>query len=277
MRPLALALALAAGPSLAAAPAPPLELVVCAPGYPGTTAEAQPSVDALAAALAHASGLQEGALSAVYLNDEAEGVARLRDRRAGVAMVPMPFYVKHARALGLQARLAVVRQGAEGPLETWTLVAKKGRVGSAAALAGFELASIAGYSPEFVRGALAGWGRLPPDVHIIASSQVLSVLRRVAAGENVAALLDAEQSAALATLPFADQLETVARSRPLPGALVATVGARLPARRWSGLEKGLLALASAPDGASALEGVRTQGFAPLPPGTPALVKELGGP
>ncbi len=277
MRPLALALLLAAAPSLAAAPAAAPELVVCAPGYPGTTAEAQPSVDALAAALAHAAGLPESVLSAVYLNDEAEGVARLRDRRAAVAMVPMPFYVKHARALSLGARLVVIRQGAQGPLETWTLVAKKGRVASPAALAGFELASIAGYSPEFVRGALAGWGRLPPDVHVVASSQVLSLLRRAAAGENVAVLLDGEQSAALLTLPFADQLEAVARSRPLPGALVATVGARVPARRWSALEKGLLALPSAPDGASALEGVRMQGFAPLPPGMPALVKELGGP
>ncbi len=277
MRSLSLALLLAAGPSLAAAPAPPLELVVSAPGYPGTTEEAQPSVDALAAALARTAGLPQGAVTAVYLNDEAEGVARLRDRRAAIAMVPLPFYVKHARALSLQPRLSVIRQGAQGPLETWTLVAKKGRVGSPAALAGFELASIAGYSPEFVRGALAGWGRLPPDVRIVASSQVLSVLRRAAAGENVAVLLDGEQSAALATLPFAGELETVARSKPVPGGLVATVDARVAPARWTALQKVLLALPSAPDGASALEGVRMQGFAPLPPGTPALLKELGGP
>jgi hypothetical protein len=277
MRPLAMAVLLAAGPSLAAAPDRPLHLVVCAPGYPGTTAEAQPSMDALAAALARAAGLQDGAISAVYLNDEAEGVARLRDPGSAVAMVPMPFYVKHAGALALQARLAVIRQGAQGPLETWTLVAKKGRIGSPAALAGFELASVAGYSPEFVRGALAAWGRLPPDVRIVASSQVLSKLRRAAAGESVAVLLDGEQAAALPTLPFAGELEAVARSRPLPSALVASVGARVTAGRWSAVEKGLLSLRSTPEGAAALDGVRLQSFAPLPPGTPALAKELGAP
>lgn len=273
--PLALALLLAAGPSAAAAAAP--ELVACAPGYPGTTEEAQPSVDALAAALARAAGLAEGALSAVYLNQEAEGVERLRDPRAVIAMVPVPFFVKHARALGLRPRLAVVRQGDPGPGETWALVARKGRVRSPAGLAGFELASIAGYAPGFVRAALAGWGRLPDDLRIVASSQVLSTLRRAAAGENVAVLLDGEQSAALATLPFAGELEVVARSRPMPPALVATVGAHLPSPRWSALERGFLALPGTPGGAEALAGVRLQGVAPLPPGTPALLEELGAP
>jgi ABC-type phosphate/phosphonate transport system substrate-binding protein len=270
------AVLLAAAPSRAAAPGP-AELVVCAPGYPGTTEEAQPSVDALAAALSRAAGQPEGALSAVYLNQEAEGVARLRDPRAAIAMVPVPFYVKHARALALQPRLAVIRQGAQGPLETWTLVARKGRVGSPAALAGFELYSIAGYAPGFVRAALAGWGRLPADVRIVASGQVLSTLRRAAAGESAAVLLDGEQSAALATLPFAGELEVVARSPPIPSAMVAIVGGRVPAARWSTLEKALLALPGAPGGADALAGVRLQGFAPLPAGTPALLAELGEP
>ncbi len=93
----------------------------------------------------------------------------------------------------------------------------------------------------------------------------------------MAVLLDGEQTAALATLPFAGELETVARSKPLPSALVTTVGTRVPAARWNSLEKGLLALPGAPGGADALAGVRLQGFAALPAGTPALLTELGTP
>ncbi len=44
---LALATALAAAPVHAAADAP-VTFVACAPGYPGTTEEAQPSMDAFA-------------------------------------------------------------------------------------------------------------------------------------------------------------------------------------------------------------------------------------
>ncbi|HVO18724.1 MAG TPA: PhnD/SsuA/transferrin family substrate-binding protein [Anaeromyxobacter sp.] len=273
---LAAALLIAAGPVL---PVPPrsVALVICAPGYPGTTAEAQPSVDALVAALSHAGGLPDGALSATYLNAEEEGVAQLKSTEAAVAMVPVPFYVKYAVALSLHARLAVVRQGAQGPLETWALVAGRGRITSPAALAGFTVVSIAGYSPAFVRGALASWGRLPPDAHITFSNQVLSALRRAAAGEAVAVLLDGEQTAALPTLPFAGQLEVVARSAPLPGAFVATVGDRLEPARWRALEKALLALPSTAEGSAALEGVRMQGFAPLPPDALSLTRRMGAP
>ena len=251
-----------------------MSLVLCAPGYPGTTEEAQPNVDALAAALARAAGLPAGAVSAVYLNGEEEGVARLRAPGATVAMVPLPFYAKYASTLGLKPRLTAVRQGAQGSLETWTLVAKKGRVGSAAALSGFTLASTAGYSPAFVRGALSGFGQLPKDLKVVASNQVLSMLRRAAAGENVAVLLDPEQAAALPGLPFAADLEVVARSPPLPGALVTTVGAGFPEASWKALEKGFLALPSAPENAEVLAGVRLTSFAPLSPEALSLASHM---
>jgi hypothetical protein len=276
MRLLALALLAAAGPALAA-PQGPAAIIICAPGYPGTTQEAQESVDALASALTKANGPAGGTFSATYLNAEEDGVARLSRKDASVAMVPLPFYVKHAAALSLHARLAVVRQGGKGPLETWTLVAGRGRVASAAALSGFTIASIAGYSPEFVKGALQGFGTLPTDARIVFSNQVLSSLRRAAAKEPVAVLLDGEQAAALSTLPFAEQLEVVARSSPLPGALVATIGDRLESSRWRALEKALLALPGTPEGSAALLGVRMQGFAPLTPEALSAARGVGAP
>ncbi|MFL5407877.1 MAG: hypothetical protein ACJ79O_18770, partial [Myxococcales bacterium] len=47
-------------------------LLVCAPGYPGSTAEAQPAMDGLARALSTSAHLTEGSLSAVY-EEKAEG------------------------------------------------------------------------------------------------------------------------------------------------------------------------------------------------------------
>jgi hypothetical protein len=238
-------------------------IVVCAPGSPGTTAEAQGAMDVFAAALAAKARLPAQELAATYTPHEDGGVARLRAPDAAVALVSLPFFLKHEKALGLRAVLAPVVQGGEGT-ERWSLVARKGRVTSASALEGFTLVSSAGFAPGFVRGpALAGWGRLPASVKIVQSAAVLSALRRAASGEDVAVLVDRAQEAALPTLQFAPELEVVARSPALPGGVVATVGGRLPAARWKQLEAALLALPADPDGAAALSGIRMARFVPV--------------
>jgi hypothetical protein len=258
----------------AAPPAPARVMVVaCAPGYPGTTAEAQPSMDALSAALARGAGLPEGALGAVYLPGEAEGVARLGAADSAVALLALPFFLAHADALGLTPRLQVDVVGS-GRVERWSLVARKGRVAKPADLAGLTVLSTAGYAPGFVRGALGAWGRIPETAKVAPTSQVLSALRKAAAGADVALLLDGAQSGALATLPFAGDLEVVARSPTVPTSVVATVGRRLSAARWSALEKGFLGLASDPAGTAALAGVRMASFAPLDPAALAAARAL---
>lgn len=257
----ALVLPLAASPAFAAAPGRPL-LVFCSPGSPGTAAEAQPTMDTFAAALNARAGLPS-ALAAVYEEAEDRGVARLRSKDAAAALVSLPFYLKHERALALRARLQAVPKGREA-LERWTLVAKKGRIAGPAALEGFTVASIAGFAPAFVRGpALGGWGRLPASARVVQTGAVLTALRRAAAGEPVAVLLDGAQEAALASLPFAAELEVVTRSPPLPAGVLAAVDARLPARSWGKLEAALLALPSEPAGAGALEAIQTARFTAL--------------
>lgn len=274
--PLALAAALAVVASAGTAPSTPIALVACAPGYPGTTAEARPSMDAFAAALARAAGWPEGSVAGVYLPQEKDGLARLSKPDAAVALVTLPFWVKHGAALGLDPRLEVVTQGAKGPTEEWSLVAKKGRVTSAASLAGFTIASSAGYAPGFVRGVLAGFGALPASARIVDSTQVLSWLRKAATGADAAVLLDGQQAAAIASLPFASDLEVVARSAQLPVAFVATVGKRLTAARWSALDEAFLAIRSDPRGEAALQGIRMTQFVPADPKAVAAARALAG-
>ncbi|HZZ85753.1 MAG TPA: hypothetical protein VFE30_14525 [Anaeromyxobacteraceae bacterium] len=247
---------------LLAAPAAPARhlLVVCSPGAPGTTAEAQPTMDAFAAALSAKAGLQ---LAAVYDEAEQGGAARLRSRDAAVALVSLPFFLKHERELGLRARLQAVPRG-RPESERWTLVAKKGRAGAPAALEGFTVVSSAGFAPAFVRGpALGGWGPLPASARVVQSGAVLSALRRAAAGERVAVLLDGAQEAALGSLPFAAELEVVTRSAPLPAGVVAAVDGRLPGKAWGAVEGALRGMASDAAGASALEAIQMTRFAPL--------------
>jgi hypothetical protein len=262
----AVAAGLAAGVGLAAArhdaAAQPraMTLVVCAPGYPGSTAEAQPAMDGFAAAIAAGAGWKPGELRAEYYETEKPGVDRVAAPDAALALVSLPFWLKHRAALRLTPYLQVVEEGGE-PAETWTLVAPAGLVSGPASLAGFELVSISGYAARFVRGpALGPWGELPADVRVVSSNNVLSALRRASLGSKVAVLLDRAASTALQTLPFASKLQVVTRTAPLPVAVLSVVSDRLPAARLKALLKSLTAMDATPAGQQALAGVRLTRF-----------------
>jgi hypothetical protein len=234
-------------------------LVFCAPGYPGGAGDAQPLLDPFVSAAAASSGWPAGSLAAVYEPTEDGGLAKLAAADAVLAFVPYPFFVEHASQLHLtplvQADVADL-----GPRQRWTLVAKSGRITGPGSLAGYTILSVAGYAPDFVRrSALEGFA-LPADVKIESTGQILSALRRAAAGESVAVLLDQTQTAALASLPFANDLKTVTQSSELPVAVIATVGSRLSADRAKSLQTGLLKMSHGAGGSDTLGPLRLRGF-----------------
>jgi hypothetical protein len=243
-------------------------LVFCAPGYPGGAGDAQPLVDQFASAAVAAAGWPAGSLAAIYDPTEEGGLAKLNSADAVLAFVPYPFFVEHAAQLHLtplvQADVVDV-----GPQQRWTLVAKNGRVTGPASIAGFTILSTAGYAPDFVRRtALEGWA-LPPDVKIEATGQILSALRRVAAGEAVAVLLDQTQAAALATLPFAADIKTVMQSAQLPIAIIVVVDSRVAPARAHTLQAALLKMGQGSAGGDALGALRLRGFVPVKLPAPA--------
>jgi hypothetical protein len=245
-------------------------LVFCAPGYPGAAGDAQPLVDQFAGAAVAASGWPAGSLAAVYDPTEEGGLVKLKGTDAVLAFVPYPFFVEHGAQLNL-APLVQADVTDVGPQQRWTLVAKTGRVTNPKSMAGYTLLSAAGYAPDFVRrSALQGWD-LPPDVKIEATGQILSALRRAAAGEPIAVLLDQTQTAALPSLPFAAELSTVMQSAQLPVALIVVVDSRIPAARAKALQTGLLKMTPASGGVDSLGPLRLHGFVPpkLPPRTAA--------
>jgi len=250
---------LGTGPIMAAPPTVPV-LVVCAPGYPGSTADAQPAMDRLAAAVAAAAGWKPSELKAAYFETEQAGLDRLSSDDAALLLVPLPFWLQYQATLKLAPLLQAIEEGGQAA-EPWTLVAATGSVTNAQSLAGFELVSVAAYVPRFVRGpALGAWGELPRDLRMTFSSAVLTSLRRASAGAKVALLLDRAQAEALPKLPFASKLQVVTRSAPLPVSVLSGVGGRLPAARQKAVVRALASLHTTPAGAEALAGVRLARF-----------------
>jgi hypothetical protein len=231
-------------------------LVVCAPGYPGSAAEAKPAMDALAVVVARTAHLPEGSFTAVYDETEAGGLQQLKHKDAALLLAPLPFYLAHEQELRLEARLSAMPQGGEA-LERWTLVAGKDHP---AALDGYTILSTAGYAKRFVRAVAP---KLPANVAIEPAGAVLSALRRAANGEKVAVLLDGAQAASMSTLPFAASLAVIETSPAVPAAVLATVGKRMDEARWKELESAFLRLAEDRSARNALDGVRTAGFLPL--------------
>jgi hypothetical protein len=234
-------------------------LVFCAPGYPGAAGDAQPFVDQFAAAAVKAAGWPPGSLAAIYDPTDEGSVAKLGSPEAVLAFMPYPFFVQHGSQFHLTP-LAQADVAGTGTKQHWTLVAKPGKVSGPASLAGFTIVSVAGYAPDFVRhSALAAWA-LPADVKIQYTGQILSALRRVAAGEPSVALLDQTQTAALPTLPFANDVKPVTQSPDLPVALIVVVESRVPAPRAKSFQEGLLKMGHGGEGSEALSQLRLQGF-----------------
>ena len=255
-------LMLAASLAVAATETDRRTVVICAPGFPGDTESAQPTMDAFALAAAAAAEWPAGSLRAVYHQTEQGGLDRIAGDDVVLAIVPLPFLL--GPGAGLDLRPALLAETASGGDGVWSLAARRGAVASAAALDGWEITGRPGYAPAFVRGPILGeWGRLPEGARITATTAVLGALRRAAAGEKVAVLLDAAQTASLPSLPFAEELEVVARSGELPGAVLCSVGDRLPAGEADALFRGLLRLHKSPAGEEALQGMRMKRFRKL--------------
>ncbi len=249
-------------PSASIGDAADLTMVVCAPGYPGSTAEAQPTMDGFAAAVTTAAGWGGNGLAAEYFETEEGGVTRFAAADAGLGLVTLPFFLEHRKELGLHPEMLAVPTGRRSE-ESWSLVAGKGAVHRPADLDGWQLVSLAGHSENFVRGpALGDWGELPPTLAITFSGAVLSSLRKAARGEKIVVLLDAEQTEALDRLPFAGDLEIVHRSPPLPVSVVCSIGDRLSPEKKAEFLQAMGGLAARPEAADALAGVRLERFEP---------------
>src|SRR5580700_7559973 len=115
-------------------------MVFCAPGYPGASGDAQPFLDAFAAAAAAAAQWPAGSLTAPYDATEAGGLDKLAKPDAALAFVPYPFFVEHAPALHL-VRLVRADVTGGGAQERWRRGAKKGRVSGPAAISGYTILS----------------------------------------------------------------------------------------------------------------------------------------
>lgn len=236
-------------------------IVFCSPGSPGDTAQAKPAMEQFARAVEKAGGLPASSVSAEYHEAEAAGADALRTAGTLFGVVPVPFFVAHGQELGLEPRLGIVTT--TGQPERYALAVRKGTAAQAADLAGWEVTGAAGYAAGFVRRLFGKeFGLLPEDARVTFTASPLQALRRAAAGEKLAVVLDAAQSASLSNLPFGKDLQILARSEPLPSGLVCALKAPGAggAKTVASILKGLERLPKSAEGSAALLAIRVERF-----------------
>ena len=244
------------------AQAAPLHIVAIAPGYPGTTEQAQPSMDALARATEVAAGLQAGDVTFTYYEQLEDGLAHLETGEVGAVMVPLSFFHRFGAEHLLTPALAAVQENGES--DSWSLVALRGQIGAPADLSGWAIAGKPGYAPDFVRQiALANWGQLPKDVDIRFSPSIIRDIRKAARGESVAVLLDHFQAASLGSLSMAAELEVVTTSAELPASVFCWVGDGVETAVRQRVAGALQKLGDSSGGLEALAEVQLIGFQPF--------------
>jgi hypothetical protein len=250
-------------------------LVFCAPGSPGDTAQAGPTMEQLARAIEKASGLASGSVTAEYHESEPAGIEAIRAAGTLLAAVPVPFFLQHGQDLGLVPHLGIAP--ASGQPERYALVARKGAVAKPADLDGWEVTGTVGYAEGFVRGAFAKeFGTIPEGARYPFTAAPGQGLGRAAAGDRMAVLLDSAQSASLASLPFGSELAVLARSEPLPAGLVCVAKGRPTDKTTASILKGLERLPKSADGKDALAAIRVQRFEPIDAAGVARLRTASG-
>jgi len=257
-----------------------VELLVCAPGFPGTPEQAKGVMDALAAAIARGAGWGEGRVRARYVATEVEGVTALKQRRPALLLPTLPFYCKH-HAL-IRGELVAASKLADKPTEAFRVVAPRAFQGDGlAALRGKRLTGTRIEDPNFLsRVVFAGALDARRDLTLVDGKRTLRALKLATEGEADALLLSDDEWRLLQTpelKPRLDGWRTVFESAALPSAPMVALGATPEAKPDAALvaavQRALLALHAGDEGKKLCERLRVTGFAkPDPTPYAAVVK-----
>ena len=201
----------------------PVSIVICHPGSPGTTKQAEKTMSAFAGHLQEIADLPEGSVSCVFFPEAEPALEFIRKEKPKVGIFSLSFYLRYREDLHLSPVLQVVRQ--DKGTQTFHLLVKKDRYPDLESLEGKRLVSNHIFDPAFLDRVVLG-GKREDFVQAEETRKPLRVIRKVARGEEDSILVDGKQWETLRKMAgLGDRLVEVHRSRELPTEPVVTIGA----------------------------------------------------
>jgi hypothetical protein len=219
-------------------------MVLCMPGFPGTTAQAQPFVDKMLRHLESKMGFDKQSLSGVYLPDGNQGVARLEKDKPGLALVGPSVYAGQHSVFGMKV-IAKVEVNGRGD-EVYSVVTRKDGPGTLKALAGKKVSGVVVHDEKYVYNVLLDKAIDPGGLTLVSQKRPLKSLRDVASGKADAAIIDQAVKQHMGDLDIAADLRIIHTAQPVPAPAVVVMGQG--AKQAKAFKKALVGMCRTPDG-----------------------------
>ena len=193
-------------------------VLLCFPGGPGTTEDAQPVVDRFLKRLAEQAGWK-GATGAYY-NDLAACRRQFGAAPPTVAMVPLDVYLEKRTSWKLSPVATLQNK------ETAARYYLVGRAGTTVAgLKGKKVSTALKASRRFLgRIAFGGKVNVEADFDLVATRSTPKTLKNILDGKAEAGIVTEQVYRTLASKPLTRDLVAIAVGPELPGAIVSGVG-----------------------------------------------------
>lgn len=233
------------------------DFVIIQPGQPGTSEDAQPVMDALAAYLQNKLGA-DVTIRGRYFNQTEQAAAYLADNRPRWGIVGLGYYLGHSGA-GCMTPLASTRPGGSDS-DVWRLVVAKDGPDKWQAVKGTVSGTML-FEPVTAAGLLFDTSVAELPFSLAGTVRPLSALRSVLRGKGGAVVLDKPQYDAVQALPMASGLKVLKTSMALPTSAVVALGPK--GKIHERLIAVLHAMRKDPAAADLLKLLQTEGFGPV--------------
>jgi hypothetical protein len=247
-----------------------LDFAVIQPGQPGTSKEAQPVMDALAAYIQRQTG-KDVAVKGTYFNQPGPALDFLKQSHLAWGIVRVGFYSAHARPFHMTA-LASTRPGGH-PKDIWRLIVPGQGPKSWKTLTGKVMGNML-FEADAASCLLFGLPAARLPFRLEGTFRPLRSLRNAMSGKIAGAVLDRSQYEAVQALPLGKDIAVAHTSPDLPTSPVVWFGKR--DERAGKLRAILLGMKEDHDAQTLLKLLQTDGFGPADPDLPNFRKTGDG-
>ncbi|MCP4674307.1 MAG: phosphate/phosphite/phosphonate ABC transporter substrate-binding protein [Deltaproteobacteria bacterium] len=199
------------------------DMLLCLPGFPGSSSQAQPYVDKMLRHLESKLGWPAKSMTGVYVSDGDNAANKLSSQKPGIALVGPSVYASQKSSLGMKV-IAKVEANGRGE-ETYSVITRKdGGPSSLADLTGKTVEGAVVHDAKYVYNVLLDKQVPAGQLTLKSQKRPLSALRHVARGKADAAIVDQAVLEHMSELSIAKDLRVIYTSKPVPAPAVVVMG-----------------------------------------------------
>lgn len=197
-----------------------MDLLLLLPGFPGTSSQAQPYVDKMLRYLEVDLGLEPNSMSGVFVPDGEKVKSKLEQIKPGVALVGPSVYAGNAKKMKMKVVAKVTANG-RGE-QRFHVVVKRNGIAKIGDLSG-AISGVVVHDEKYVYNVLLDGQVAKGKLTMKPNKRPLRALRELVNGKVAATIIDDDVKAHMAKLDFAQELEILYSSKPVPAPAVVVL------------------------------------------------------